>query len=66
MMYLDIPVNMVYQFHTTAGKIFMGGGPNLGIGSWGEIKDSEGGTSEIMFDGKTMDKVTDEIGRAHV
>jgi hypothetical protein len=38
----------------------MGGGPNLGIGGWGEIKYSDGSTDEILFDGKTLDKVTDD------
>ena len=60
MVYVDVPVNMVYQMKTTAGTVFMGGGPNLGIGTWGEIKHSDGGTTDIKFDGKTLDKVTDD------
>lgn len=59
-LYIDVPVNMVYQLRTTAGTVFMGGGPNLGIGTWGEVKDSEGDITDIKFDGKTLDKVTDD------
>jgi len=64
--YLDIPVNMVYQLKTTAGTVFMGGGPNLGIGGWGEIKNSAGDRVDIRFDGKTLDKLSSDDNDYHL
>jgi len=53
--YIEIPINFLYRIKTSSGKLFVGGGPYVGIGISGKISyatnKSFGTTDNLSFGG---------------